>query len=161
MQATGVKSEESAGQAAKRQKLETSAEVAKGGNAKCANAIISNLSLQPEPVVEDTLRVDTTACQRPEPNPVASPKDPLSLKQTLHPVAALGFPFHINRYKLDNRPKSFTINAPLPAGLASVSTSSPTPQEEKTLMMLLFIYITGRAHGSRITCVSFVSCHES
>ncbi|CAN4082411.1 unnamed protein product [Withania somnifera] len=42
------------------------------------------------------------------------------LKLSTHPLAPVGAPFILNRYKLDNRPTAFKILPPLPSGLANV-----------------------------------------
>ncbi|XP_059294190.1 zinc finger CCCH domain-containing protein 41-like [Lycium ferocissimum] len=43
-----------------------------------------------------------------------------NLKQSIRPLAPVGAPFILNRYKLDNRPTAFKILPPLPSGLANV-----------------------------------------
>ncbi|KAL3624269.1 hypothetical protein CASFOL_033085 [Castilleja foliolosa] len=43
------------------------------------------------------------------------------LKPSFRPSALIGSPFAVNRFKLDNRPKTFRIVPPLPAGLANVA----------------------------------------
>lgn len=52
-------------------------------------------------------------------NPTMPLQEPL--KPSFRPVAPLGTPFAVNRFKLDNRPTAFRIVPPLPAGLANVS----------------------------------------
>ncbi|CAN4079206.1 unnamed protein product [Withania somnifera] len=41
-------------------------------------------------------------------------------EQSIRPLAPVGAPFILNRYKLDNRPTAFKILPPLPSGLANV-----------------------------------------
>lgn len=42
-------------------------------------------------------------------------------RQQIRPLAPVGSPFSMNRYKLDNRPTTFRVLPPLPAGFADVS----------------------------------------
>ncbi|KAI3474913.1 hypothetical protein Pfo_030224 [Paulownia fortunei] len=50
-------------------------------------------------------------------NPAVLVQEPL--KPSFRPLAPLGAPFVVNRFKLDNRPTAFRIVSPLPAGLAN------------------------------------------
>ncbi|KAI3452462.1 hypothetical protein Pfo_009126 [Paulownia fortunei] len=52
-------------------------------------------------------------------NPAVLVQEPL--KPSFRPLASLGAPFVVNRFKLDNRPTAFRIVSPLPAGLANVA----------------------------------------
>ncbi|CAI9111483.1 OLC1v1011711C1 [Oldenlandia corymbosa var. corymbosa] len=47
--------------------------------------------------------------------------DASTLRPLIRPLAPVGAPFVINRFKLDNRPTAFRILPPLPSGLANVS----------------------------------------
>ncbi|KAL8139515.1 hypothetical protein V2J09_005536, partial [Rumex salicifolius] len=47
--------------------------------------------------------------------------DSSNLKHGAHPLNYVGSPFPTNRYKLDNRPTSFRVNAPLPPEFANVN----------------------------------------
>jgi len=48
-------------------------------------------------------------------------QDSAGSKQSIHPLAPVGPPFLMKKYKLDNRPTAFKIISPLPAGLANVN----------------------------------------
>ncbi|KAJ8546356.1 hypothetical protein K7X08_018939 [Anisodus acutangulus] len=51
---------------------------------------------------------------------IVAAQEASSLKQSIRPLAPVGAPFILNRYKLDNRPTTFKILPPLPSGLANV-----------------------------------------
>lgn len=119
-QATGVKGEVSAGQAAKEQAVETSTDVAKAANTKAADANASGPLLQAEVLADKMINVEKNASQRSRTNLAGALQGSPNLKQTVRPLATSSIPFPMNKYKLDNRPTTFRINAPLPFGLANV-----------------------------------------
>ncbi|XP_021736745.1 zinc finger CCCH domain-containing protein 41-like [Chenopodium quinoa] len=118
-QATGVKGEVSTGQASKEQTVETATDLVKTANAKSANANVSGPLLKDEVLADKTVNIENIASQRSITNS-AGALDPSTLKQAVRPMATSAIPFSLNRYKLDNRPTTFRINAPLPFGLANV-----------------------------------------
>jgi RNA-binding protein 26 len=121
---TTVKGEVVAEQAAKRPKVEIVADIGKVATPRSSfdpgSAVVSPHT---EMVGDKNKSVDNVVSHSPKTNTTTSLQDPMSLKQPNRPLAPVGAPFLMNRYKLDNRPTGFRIIPPLPAGLASVSFS--------------------------------------
>lgn len=69
---------------------------------------------------------DKIVSHSPKTNTTVGLSESMTSKQhPVRPFVAVGSPFLVNRYKLDNRPTAFTILPPLPAGFTNVSFFSP------------------------------------
>ena len=123
------------GQASKKQKVETSADVTGKANTKSPNANISTQSLQADMVADKMLTSDNFTSQISRTISAAELPDSPKLKQTVRSLATSATSFSANRYKLDNRPTMFRISAPLPFDLANVSITSSTPSNEENLYL--------------------------
>ncbi|XP_074285201.1 zinc finger CCCH domain-containing protein 41 isoform X2 [Silene latifolia] len=103
-----------------RQASETPSNASKGENTQPLDAGISKPS--PKALTADKIVMENLASNRANVNSAGALLDPLILKQQpIHPIATSGRPSYINRYKLDNRPTTFRIHAPLPVGLTNVA----------------------------------------
>ena len=126
MQAT--KGEVVAEQVAKRPKVEIVADIAKAATPRSSydpgSAVVSPHT---EMVGDKIKSVDNVLSHSPKASTPTSLQESTNLKQPNRPLAPVGAPFLMNRYKLDNRPTGFRIIPPLPAGLASVSLSLSLP----------------------------------
>lgn len=127
MQAPGVKGELSPGQAVKKPKVEISTDVAKAVSTESADANATGPILQAEVSTDKIVNMENLVSQKSISSSAEALQDLPNLKQTVRPMATSATPFPMNRYKLDNRPTAFRINAPLPIALANVSTASSTP----------------------------------
>ncbi|KAJ0113729.1 hypothetical protein Patl1_02808 [Pistacia atlantica] len=117
----GVKGELGMEQAAKRPKVGVAADRAKGsGRSSDPGAVASPRA---EMMVDKNKIVDSVVSHSPKSSTALVLHESASFKQHIRPLAAVGPPFLMNRYKLDNRPTAFRIVPPLPAGLADVSLS--------------------------------------
>ncbi|KAL2926893.1 Zinc finger CCCH domain-containing protein 41 [Bienertia sinuspersici] len=119
-QAPGVKGDVSAGQAVKKQKVEISADVPKSVSTKSTDANASGPSLQVDEIVDKNVNMENLASQKSKSNSADVLQDPPNLKHTVRPMASSAPVFPVNRYKLDNRPTTIRINAPLPVAFANV-----------------------------------------
>ncbi|KAH9619880.1 hypothetical protein KSS87_002134 [Heliosperma pusillum] len=90
-----------------------------GENTQPLDAGISMPS--PKALTADKIVMENLAANRAKVKSAAALLDPLILKQPIHPMATSGRPSYINRYKLDNRPTTFRIHAPLPVGMTNVA----------------------------------------
>lgn len=108
-------------QAAKRPKVGVAADLAKGlGRSSDPGGVASPHA---EMMAEKNKIVDTVVSHSPKSSTAMVLHESASFKQHIRPLAPVGPPFFMNRYKLDNRPTTFRIVPPLPAGLADVSLS--------------------------------------
>ena len=123
MQATGLKGEVGAEQAAKRLKVGMSGDAAKAAAPRCTDPSIVVGSPQTEITLDKNKSADNVVPQSSKENSDMVLQEPTILKQSLRSLALGGTPSPLNRYKLDNRPTGFRILAPLPTGLANVSLS--------------------------------------
>ncbi|KAF8037583.1 hypothetical protein BT93_B0462 [Corymbia citriodora subsp. variegata] len=129
-QASGVKGEVIAEQAAKRQKLGLGADAAKAVTPRSSDvaAVTERSSATADAMAssndevmdnENKLVEGGTQGSR-DTSSLTSTEGSSSMNQLNLSLTAAGFPF-IHRYKLDNRPTTFKILPPLPIGFASVS----------------------------------------
>lgn len=109
MQATGLKGEVVTEQAAKRLKTGVSAEV---------NSGFCVAPPQAETIADKNNILGNPVYQSSKATAIIAQQESTALKLPIRPYAP------VNRYKLDNRPTSFKIIPPLPAGLANVSPFS-------------------------------------
>ncbi|KAK6155215.1 hypothetical protein DH2020_009463 [Rehmannia glutinosa] len=84
-----------------------------------AKAETSKSSPRENVKTEDTTSADLAVTNTSTSNPIVPVQEPL--KPSFRPLALPGTPFVVNRFKLDNRPTTFRIVSPLPAGLANVA----------------------------------------
>lgn len=130
MQATGLKGEVGAEQAAKRPKVGIVGDAAKAATPRCTDPGIAVGSPQTEITMDKNKSAENVVPYSSKTNSAMVLLEPTVLKQSVRPLALGGTPSQMNRYKLDNRPMGFRIMAPLPTGLANVSlprSLSPSP----------------------------------
>ncbi|KAA8530207.1 hypothetical protein F0562_004916 [Nyssa sinensis] len=120
-QATGLKGEVASEQAAKRHKVGTVADVAKPTTPRFNDPGTVVASPQAEVMADKSKSTENVVHHSSKTNLIAVPLEHLSLKHSIRPLAPLGAPFIMNRFKLDNRPTAFKILPPLPTGLANVT----------------------------------------
>lgn len=125
MQATGIKTEVASEQAAKRQKAETLDDVTKAAMPVSNDSGTVIGSQQAEVVEKNIKTVGNVLQQSSKASTATAQHESSSLKQSFRPLAPAGASIFMNRFKLDNRPTTFKISPPLPAGLANVSLSIP------------------------------------
>ncbi|KAI4348188.1 hypothetical protein L6164_008942 [Bauhinia variegata] len=113
-QGTGVKGEIVTEHAAKRTKLDTAADVAKLASPQSTDSVFGTVSPHAETMVDKNKPLVYTASQSPKASPTMKLQESTSFKQPILSLAP------VNKYKLDNRPTTFRVTAPLPAGLANV-----------------------------------------
>jgi hypothetical protein len=135
LQASGLKGEVVAEQAAKRPKVEIVADIAKPATPRSSSDPGSVASPHAEMVGDKNKSVDNVLSHSPKTRTTVVLQESISLKEPIRQLASGGAPFPMNRYKLDNRPPAFRIIPPLPPGLASVSL----------FVCVIYIYIYTRA----------------
>ncbi|KAL3833134.1 hypothetical protein ACJIZ3_007870 [Penstemon smallii] len=106
-QTSGSKDDLVSNQATKRLKCETPTDHTESETSKALPSANS--------ITENTRSTEHGSAQ----TSTLSVKEPF--RSSVRPKAPLGTPFVVNRFKLDNRPTSFRIVSPLPAGLANVA----------------------------------------
>ncbi|KAF3629302.1 putative trithorax group protein osa-like [Capsicum annuum] len=120
-QAVGVKDEVVPDQAVKKPKgggtSSNSGEVENSGPAEPSNAVSSPHS-EATPFSSRSTENAEPGCSKS--SSIVAAQEASNLKQSIRPLAPVGAPFILNRYKLDNRPTAFKILPPLPSGLANV-----------------------------------------
>ncbi|CBI34878.3 unnamed protein product, partial [Vitis vinifera] len=119
-QATGLKGEVGAEQAAKRPKVGIVGDAAKAATPRCTDPGIAVGSPQTEITMDKNKSAENVVPYSSKTNSAMVLLEPTVLKQSVRPLALGGTPSQMNRYKLDNRPMGFRIMAPLPTGLANV-----------------------------------------
>lgn len=120
-QATGLKGEVGAEQAAKRPKVGIVGDAAKAATSRCTDPGIAVGSPQTEIMMDKNKSAENVVPHSSKTNSAMVLLEPTVLKQSVRPLALGGTPSQMNRYKLDNRPMGFRIMAPLPTGLANVA----------------------------------------
>ncbi|MCD7462939.1 hypothetical protein HAX54_049651 [Datura stramonium] len=120
-QAVGVKDEVVPHQAVKKPKGggtgSNSGEVESSSPAEPSNAV-SSPHAETTPFSSRSTENAEPSCSKS--SSIVSVQEDSNLKQSIRPLAPVGAPFILNRYKLDNRPTAFKILPPLPSGLANV-----------------------------------------
>lgn len=119
-QATGLKGEIATEQAAKRHKLGTIADISKALTPSFSGPCTGVASPKAEVVADSGKIAENVVSESSKTNKTVTLKESSSFKQSIRPLAPVGAPFVMNKFKLDNRPTTFTIIPPLPAGLADV-----------------------------------------
>ncbi|KAF8408289.1 hypothetical protein HHK36_007438 [Tetracentron sinense] len=116
-QATIVKGEVAAEQAVKRHKVGTLTGIAKDVTPWPTNPGLTGTQSGAEKMVDKNNSAENNVSLSSKTNSAVSLLSPRSLKLSSRPSAPLG----VNRFKLDNRPTTFRILPPLPAGFANVA----------------------------------------
>ncbi|KAK4712604.1 hypothetical protein R3W88_007117 [Solanum pinnatisectum] len=120
-QAVGVKDEAVPDQSVKKPKGggkgSNSGEVESSSPAEPSNAV-SSPHAKATPFSSRTTENAEPSCSKS--SSLVAAQEASNLKQLIRPLAPVGAPFILNRYKLDNRPTTFKILPPLPSGLANV-----------------------------------------
>ncbi|XP_050224490.1 zinc finger CCCH domain-containing protein 41 [Mercurialis annua] len=119
-QATGVKGEVVAEPVAKRHRVGLATDVAKATTLRSSDSLPGVHSPDAEIRVDKKKIVENPLLCCPKTNALLQHQETTGSRQPHHPVGATGGHFPINRYKLDNRPTTFKIIAPLPSGLTNV-----------------------------------------
>lgn len=120
-QATGLKDDAALDQPSKRQKGGTVVDVAKIETSRSSDSGTVISSPQAEMTMDSGQSGENAVARSPKINSTITLPEPSILKPSIRPLAPLGAPMVIKRFKLDNRPTAFKILPPLPAGLANVS----------------------------------------
>lgn len=120
LQATG---QVSSGHPATKQKVGTSADWPKNANPKSVDSDVSGQSLQVGLAADKMVTVENLTSLRFRTNSAGAQLVSPKLKHAVRPIAISATSFAKNKYKLDNRPTTFIICAPLPFSLANVSTA--------------------------------------
>ncbi|GAV70246.1 RRM_6 domain-containing protein [Cephalotus follicularis] len=120
-QATGVKGEVVAEQAAKRLKVGVAADVAKAAATSSFDPGLATASLITEMMADKNKSTEKVVFHSPKTSISMELEESKSSKQPIRPLASAGASFSTNRYKLDNRPTAFRVASPLPAAFASVA----------------------------------------
>ncbi|KAI9176304.1 hypothetical protein LWI28_001022 [Acer negundo] len=119
-QAAGGKGEVVTEQAAKRLKVGVAADPAKAvARSSDAGGAVSSPRI--EMMSDKNKTMENVVSQSPKSTTAMVLQESTSYKQQIRPLAPVGPPFLMNRYKLDNRPTTFRILPPLPAGFADVA----------------------------------------
>ncbi|KAK1568708.1 hypothetical protein Q3G72_027791 [Acer saccharum] len=119
-QAVGGKGEVVTEQAAKRLKVGVAADPAKTvARSSDAGGAVSSPRI--EMMSDKSKTMENVVSQSPKSTTAMVLQESTSYKQQSRPLAPVGSPFLMNRYKLDNRPTTFRILPPLPAGFADVA----------------------------------------
>ncbi|KAM5581752.1 zinc finger CCCH domain-containing protein 41 [Rosa sericea] len=107
--------------AAKRRKVGLAADIGKVATPSSTSpAPVS--TLHDEMLTDKNTSGETIVSYSPKTSTTMALQQSPSLKhQTIRPLAPLGTPVPLNRYKLDNRPTGFRILPPLPSGFANVA----------------------------------------
>ncbi|KAH7577320.1 hypothetical protein ACOSQ2_001841 [Xanthoceras sorbifolium] len=119
-QASGGKGEVVTEQAAKRLKVGVAADPAKAA-ARSSDAGGAVSSPRIEMMSDKNKTMEIVVSQSPKSTTAMALQESTSYKHQIRPLAPVGPPFLMNKYKLDNRPTMFRILPPLPAGFADVA----------------------------------------
>nr|XP_009612584.1 zinc finger CCCH domain-containing protein 41 [Nicotiana tomentosiformis]XP_009612592.1 zinc finger CCCH domain-containing protein 41 [Nicotiana tomentosiformis]XP_009612600.1 zinc finger CCCH domain-containing protein 41 [Nicotiana tomentosiformis]XP_009612609.1 zinc finger CCCH domain-containing protein 41 [Nicotiana tomentosiformis] len=120
-QAVGVKDEAAPDQAMNKPKG--------GGTVSNSGKVENSIPVEPSNTVSsppsEATPDSSRSTENAEPNcskssSTVATHDASNLKQSIRPLAPVGAPFILNRYKLDNRPTAFKLLPPLPSALANV-----------------------------------------
>ena len=120
MQATGLKEEVALDQPSKGQKGGMVVDVAKIEMLRPSDSGTAISSPQADTTMDSGRAGESAVARSPKINSTIALPESSILKPSIRPLAPLGAPMVINRFKLDNRPTAFKILPPLPAGLANV-----------------------------------------
>lgn len=117
-QASGVKQEQAMEPSGTRQKLGKSGNLVESKTSKSGALVTQPLEAEDK---ASSRSLESPASEDPQLSKPAVIQASMSPKPSFRPLAPLGAPFTMKRFKLDNRPTSFKIMPPLPSGFANVS----------------------------------------
>lgn len=138
----GPKGETDTELAAKRRKMGLAADAGKVATPSSSSpAPVS--ALHDEMLTDKNKSGDTIVSHSPKKSTTMALQQSPSLKQqTIRPLAPLGTPVPLNRYKLDNRPTGFRILPPVPSGFANVSLSLSLSLQGKTIFFFFALILS-------------------
>ncbi|MBA0872896.1 hypothetical protein Goshw_022894 [Gossypium schwendimanii] len=120
---SGVKGDLPTEQAAKKQKVGIAADPAKASTPSLSEPGAPTTIPCTVGMTDKNKSTENVGSHGPTSNATMSLQESKSSKQQSRPSAPTGYPFLMNKYKLDNRPTAFRVIPPLPSGFADVSHS--------------------------------------
>ncbi|MBA0726253.1 hypothetical protein Golax_002095 [Gossypium laxum] len=120
---SGVKGDLPTEQAAKKQKVGIAADPAKASTPSLSEPGAPTTIPCTVGMADKNKSTENVGSHGPTSNATMSLQESKSSKQQSRPSAPTGYPFLMNKYKLDNRPTAFRVIPPLPSGFADVSHS--------------------------------------
>lgn len=123
LQSSGVKGDLPTEQAAKKQKVGIAADPAKASTPSLSEPGAPTTIPCTVGMTDKNKSTENVGSHGPTSNATMSLQESKSSKQQSRPSAPTGYPFLMNKYKLDNRPTAFRVIPPLPSGFADVSHS--------------------------------------
>ncbi|MBA0666037.1 hypothetical protein Goklo_002494, partial [Gossypium klotzschianum] len=120
---SGVKGDLPTEQAAKKQKVGIAADPAKASTPSLSEPGAPTTIPCTVGMIYKNKSTENVGSHGPTSNATMSLQESKSSKQQSRPSASTGYPFLMNKYKLDNRPTAFRVIPPLPSGFADVSHS--------------------------------------
>ncbi|MFQ6665942.1 hypothetical protein Gotur_032482 [Gossypium turneri] len=133
---SGVKGDLPTEQAAKKQKVGIAADPAKASTPSLSEPGAPTTIPCTVGMTDKNKSTENVGSHGPTSNATMSLQESKSSKQQSRPSAPTGYPFLMNKYKLDNRPTAFRVIPPLPSGFADVSHSLSS--SEKIVFALSF-----------------------
>ncbi|MBA0571917.1 hypothetical protein Golob_002286, partial [Gossypium lobatum] len=122
-ESSGVKGDLPTEQAAKKQKVGIAANPAKASTPSLSEPGAPTTIPCTVGMTDKNKSTENVGSHGPTSNATMSLQESKSSKQQSRPSAPTGYPFLMNKYKLDNRPTAFRVIPPLPSGFADVSHS--------------------------------------
>ncbi|KAH1038638.1 hypothetical protein J1N35_040381 [Gossypium stocksii] len=119
-QSSGVKGDLPSEQAAKKQKVGVAADPAKASTPSLSEPGAPTTIPKTVGMADKNKSTENVGSHGPTSNATMSLQESKSSKQQSRPSAPTGYPFLMNKYKLDNRPTAFRVIPPLPSGFADV-----------------------------------------
>ncbi|XP_012459372.2 zinc finger CCCH domain-containing protein 41 [Gossypium raimondii] len=119
-QSSGVKGDLPTEQAAKKQKVGIAADPAKASTPSLSEPGAPTTIPCTVGMTDKNKSTENVGSHGPTSNATMSLQESKSSKQQSCPSAPTGYPFLMNKYKLDNRPTAFRVIPPLPSGFADV-----------------------------------------
>lgn len=140
--------------AAKRRKMGLAADVGKVATPNSSSpAPVS--ALHDEMLTDKNKSGDTIVSHSPKTSTTTALQQSPSLKQqTIRPLAPLGTPVPLNRYKLDNRPTGFRILPPLPSGFANVSLVLSLSSRKDKFYFIFAVILSLCIYQSMSLCIN-------
>ncbi|KAG8501525.1 hypothetical protein CXB51_004027 [Gossypium anomalum] len=122
-ESSGVKGDLPTEQAAKKQKVGIADDPAKASTPSLSEPGAPTTIPCTVGMTDKNKSTENVGSHVPTSNATMSLQESKSSKQQSRPSAPTGYPFLMNKYKLDNRPTAFRVIPPLPSGFADVSHS--------------------------------------
>ncbi|KAA3464317.1 zinc finger CCCH domain-containing protein 41-like [Gossypium australe] len=120
LHSSGVKGDLPTEQAAKKQKVGIAADPAKASTPSLSEPGAHTTIPCTVGMTDKNKSTENVGSHGPTSNATMSLQESKSSKQQYRPSAPTGYPFLMNKYKLDNRPTAFRVIPPLPSGFADV-----------------------------------------